>query len=97
MKPKYMTCSVSKGVPVEIQSFLWQCFEMAMKQGMTDYLHISACEMTSQKIANQTIIHRCEIPFFEQEYTLTVDGPIEAKFYIIDEHEYSILMYANEY
>ncbi|EGC92666.1 hypothetical protein HMPREF9402_2870 [Turicibacter sp. HGF1] len=97
MKPKYMTRSVSEAVPVEIQSFLWQCFEVGMKQGMTDYLHIFECQRNSEKIANQTIIHRCETPSFEQEYTLTVDGPIEAKIYIIDEKEYSILMYANEY
>lgn len=97
MKPRYMTRSVSEEVPVEIQSFLWQCFEVGMKQGMTDYLHIFECQMNSGKISNQTIIHRCEIPFFEQEYILTVDGPIEAKFYIIDEKEYHILMYADEY
>lgn len=97
MKPKYMTRLVSEEVPIEIQAFMWQCFEMALKQGVTDYLHVFECQINSGNLANQTILHRCERPFFEQDYTLTVDHPVEAKFYLVDEKDYQILMVANEY
>lgn len=88
-------------IPYEVQKFLWECLDnLVLKGEALDYLQI----FTLTKVETMlTVTHEQEEPIaFRREYNL-LDTDItklerkEIKLYVIDNHDYSIMLLADEY
>lgn len=91
---RYLTREVAERVPLEIQILMWNLVEEI--EGEKDYLQIfelipDGCEFVE-------IIHKQEIPEFTFSYTIkNVEIETKMKLYIIDNGQYSTMMFSHEY
>ena len=100
-KDKYMTNTIQENLPVELQIFLWECIENLIRQDIElDYLQIFVISSDKKTIS---ILHSQEQPIpFENRYESlneVIAGLIteNLKIYVIDNIEYSTMLFANEY
>ena len=54
-------------------------------------------EVNIDSYFNQEIIHYQEQPYYRKEYIISVDNPVNAKIFVIDDSEQSVMMESHEY
>ena len=92
-KKRYLTRSVNDTIPPELQLFLWEAINRMPEP--RDYLQVF--ELTESN-GLQCIHHKSEQPAYEMIYVLpTVENPVTAKIYCIDDGEHSTMLLAEEY
>ena len=91
---RYLTREVANRVPVEIQILMWNLVEeIKVKK---DYLQVFEVIPNGSEFVE--IIHKQEIPEFTFSYIIKNVGiETKMKLYIIDNGEYSTMMFSHEY
>ena len=91
---RYLTREVADRVPVEIQILMWDLVEKI--EGKKDYLQVFEVKPNGHEFVE--IIHKQEIPEFTSSYIIKNVGiETKMKLYIIDNGEYSTMMFTHEY
>ena len=89
---RYLTCGVDSTIPIELQLFLWKCYERLPAD--RDYLQVFELKPVGSM---QSITHMSEEPEYRMEYLIPSDTPITEKLYVIDDGDHSTMLLANEY
>ena len=89
---KYLTCGVDSTIPIELQLFLWECYERLPDD--RDYLQVFDLRSVG---CMQSITHRSEQPEYHKEYLIPSDAPVTQKLYIIDDGDHTTMLLAEEY
>jgi len=89
---KYLTCGVDSTIPIDLQLFLWECYERMPAD--RDYLQVFDLRPVG---CMQSITHRSEQPEYHKEYLIPSDAPITQKLYIIDDGDHTTMLLAEEY
>lgn len=91
---RYLTREVANRVPVEIQILMWNLVEeIKVKK---DYLQVFEVIPNGSEFVE--IIHKQEIPEFTFSYIIKNVGiETKMKLYIIDNGQYSTMMFCHEY
>ena len=96
-KEKYLTRGIAETVPFEVQFLLWGMIEDARKQTALDYLQIFRLKIeTVNNVLNQQILHKQEQPPYSASLTFPCTSPITDKIYVIDDGDYSTMLFASE-
>ena len=91
---KYLTREVADRVPIEIQILMWNLVEEIEVE--KDYLQIF--ELIPNSSESVEIVHKQEIPEFTFNYRVKNCGiETKMKLYIIDNGDYSMMMFSHEY
>ena len=91
---RYLTREVANRVPVEIQILMWNLVEEI--EGEKDYLQVF--EVIPNRSEFVEIIHKQEVPKFTSNYIIKNVGiETKMKLYIIDNGQYSTMMFSHEY
>ena len=90
---RYLTREVADRVPIDIQLLMWDLVERLEEK---DYLQIF--ELTPKGSEIVEIVHKQEIPEVTSIYKIK-NNEIKSKMklYIIDNGEYSTMMFSHEY
>ena len=89
---RYLTKGINQSVPLELQIFIWKCIdELSIEK---DYLQVFNL---SVKDGIQVIEYKQEVPKYKNTYSVLVSNPVDAKIFVIDDGEYSIMLLAEEY
>ena len=90
---RYLTREVAERVPIDIQILMWDLVERIEEK---DYLQIFEFTPKGSEIVD--IVHRQEIPEVTSIYKIK-NNEIKSKMklYIIDNGEYSTMMFSHEY
>lgn len=92
-KPRYLTKGVDGTIPLDIQIFMWEAVDRMPEP--KDYLQVF--RLTEQN-GLQVIHHTTEQPVFDMTYILTtIEKPVTAKVYIIDDGDHCTMLLAEEY
>ena len=89
---KYLTCGVDSTIPIDLQLFLWECYERLPAD--RDYLQVFDLRPVG---CMQSITHRSEQPEYHKEYLIPSDAPVTQKLYIIDDGDHTTMLLAEEY
>lgn len=94
---RYVTSGIQQEIPLELQLFMWRCIDELREQGQElDYLQVFelSCEG-----GDGLIIHRQEVPKYEQRYAIPSEETetITTKIFVIDDGAYSTMLLASEY
>lgn len=90
---RYLTRGVNTEIPFELQLFMWSCIDNL--KGKKDYFQVFELKNMD---GVQVVHHFSEQPEYSQNYLLTtIDHPIEAKVYVIDDEAYSTMLLAEDY
>ncbi|MBE6851570.1 MAG: hypothetical protein E7504_07570 [Ruminococcus sp.] len=91
--PRYMTRGVQDTIPPELQLLMWNALEAVPKP--VDYFQVFRLSSLN---GIQCIEHEQEQLPYKREYLLpTIENPITAKVYIIDDGDHSTMLLAEEY
>ena len=91
---RYLTREVADRVPLEIQILMWNLVEEI--EGEKDYLQVFEVIPNGREFVE--IIHKQEIPETTSNYIVKNVGiETEMKLYIIDNGQYSTMMFCHEY
>ncbi|HFL3777299.1 TPA: DUF960 family protein [Clostridioides difficile] len=91
---RYLTREVVERVPLEIQILMWNLVEEI--EGEKDYLQVFEVIPNGREFVK--IIHKQEIPETTSNYIVKNVGiETKMKLYIIDNGEYSTMMFSHEY
>lgn len=91
---KYLTREVADRVPIEMQMLMWNLIEEIEVE--KDYLQIFELIPNSSEFVE--IVHKQEIPEFTFNYRVKNCGiETKMKLYIIDNGDYSMMMFNHEY
>lgn len=94
LNERYLTREVADRVPVEIQILMWNLVEEI--EGEKDYLQVFEVIPNGSEFVE--ITHKQEIPEFTFSYIIKNIGiKTKMKLYIIDNGEYSTMMFSHEY
>ena len=86
---RYLTRGVSERIPIDLQIILWNALETLPEP--KDYFQVFRLSVLNG-------IHDQEQPPYKREYLLpTIETPITAKVYIIDDGDHSTMLLAEEY
>lgn len=100
-KPRYMTRGIREEVPRWVQMILWGMVDGLRNVKELDYLQIFELETIGNQEDGtlvQVIIHSQEQPkYYKVYYIPTMDNGATGKIYIIDDGEYSTMLWADEY
>lgn len=98
---KYETKSINEEIPWEYRIFMWKMIEELGKTHKLDYLQIFEFSKKEGEgnVCKQIIVHRQERPEYRKKVEISIFGEkcIEGKVYVIDEGDYSIMLWADEY
>ena len=89
---RYITRGVQSDIPLELQIFMWRCIDSMPEP--KDYLQIFRLSSFAGK---QKIVHEQEQPEYKKEYLLSLDKPVTAKVYVIDDGDHCTMLLADEY
>lgn len=94
---RYATSGIMSSIPGYMQNLLWFLIEI-MDVESKDYLQIIELDISIKdgKPA-QMIIHRQEQPLYIREHVISVEEPLIAKIFLIDDGTNSIMLLADEY
>ena len=91
---KYLTREVADRVPIEMQMLMWNLVEKIEVE--KDYLQIFELIPNSSEFVE--IVHKQEIPESTFNYRVKNCGiETKMKLYIIDNGDYSMMMFSHEY
>ena len=91
--PGYLTRSVQDTIPLELQLLMWNALNAIPEP--KDYFQVFRLSVLN---GIQCVEHEQEQPPFKREYLLqTIETPITAKVYIIDDGDHSTMLLAEEY
>ena len=91
---KYLTREVADRVPIEMQMLMWNLIEEIEVE--KDYLQIFELIPNSSEFVE--LVHKQEIPEFTFNYRVKNCGiETKMKLYIIDNGDYSMMMFSHEY
>ena len=91
---KYLTREVADRVPIEMQMLMWNLVEEIEVE--KDYLQIFELIPNGSEFVE--IVHKQEIPEFTFNYIVKNCGiETKMKLYIIDNGDYSMMMFSHEY
>ena len=91
-KKRYITKGAQSEIPIELQIFMWNCIDSMPEP--KDYLQIFRLSSSDGK---QMIVHEQEQPEYKKEYLLSLDKPVTAKVYVIDDGDHCTMLLADEY
>lgn len=97
---RYITKGVNETVSIELQMLLWNLIDELKKREnfKIDYLQVFELRnIKSNKSFNQEITHRQEVEPYKKMYLFSDTEPINAKIYVIDSSEETVMMISNEY
>lgn len=90
---RYLTRGVQDTIPPELQLLMWDALEAVPEP--KDYFQVFRIFVLN---GIQRIEHEQEQPPYKREYLLpTIENPITAKVYIIDDGDHSTMLLAEEY
>ena len=90
---RYLTRGVYSEIPLELQIFMWECIDRLPEN--RDYFQVFKLENINDI---QRITHFSEQPEYRMEYLFpTIENPITAKVYVIDDGDHSTMLLAEEY
>lgn len=96
---KYMTKRVQEEISLDIQLILYNLIEKWKEEFKElDYLQIfnlSISELNGIRV--QKIEHKQEVPDIQETKYYKIDNPINAKIFVIDENDNSVMMFSEEY
>jgi len=96
-----MTSRIEQQLDYDLILFLWSLIEDARKSVNLDYLQIlnlSRIEKKDEKSILQGIYQTQEQPPYSRNYVIPITGQlIVDRIYIIDEPDYSVMLFAGEY
>lgn len=97
---RYITRGISEEVDESIQITLWNFIDLLKlrKDFKLDYLQVFELrEIRNNAVFNQEIIHSQEEPHYKRYYLVSIDKPLSAKVYVIDDGTYSTMLLSEEY
>lgn len=99
--PRYATSEIVETLSPEIQSTLWSMVDLLrLRSGVKpDSLQSFklAPSVYQRDALNQVILHRQEQPHYIATNLMSVDQPVTAKVFVIDDGEHATMMFASEY
>lgn len=97
IKDRYITKGIQHEISIELQIIMWQLIEeLEKKNEEIDYLQVF--ELTIDEDRNmQQIVHKQEIPEYENKIILRVTEPVAAKIFVIDDIDHVTMLLSNEY
>lgn len=94
-KNKYTTKEINEKIsPIHVMLMIELVHDMNVKR---DYLQIFKLYLDSENKNLQIIEHSQEKPHYTRLHKFITLNPVEAKIYVIDYGEYSVMMFADEY
>ena len=100
-KQRYMTTRIEQELDKSFIAYIWELIEEEKKHVKLDYLQVM--KLTKEididgKIMMQRIVHSQEQSPYQQVYFISVDEKlIEGKIFLIDELDYCVMLFAEEY
>lgn len=95
-KPRYETKGINERLCLVYKIMLWDLIEKLSKEVKLDYLQ--GFEFSIEEDKTQMIRHSQEVPEYKKEYIVPIlEEGIEAKVFVIDDGEYCIMLWADEY
>ena len=93
---RYITCGVENEIPAPIQLAMWCMIDNRRLTGAkVDYLQVFRL---SGQDGRQKIIHSQEQPDYRNEVIIpTLNHPVEAKIFVIDDGDHSTMLLSDEY
>lgn len=92
--PRYVTRGIQERLSFELQMVLWDLIEKL--KGEKDYLQVFSLKSLDE--VSVTVIHSQECPVYSESYRLSPMKPIgDEKIFVIDNGEYSTMLFAEEY
>lgn len=100
--PRYATRGIMDTIPAEVQFTLWAMIDiMRQHSGVSkiDYLQVFTLSPQHAPLSglNQAIHHHQEIPPYVASNAMSVDEPVTAKIFVIDDGLYATMLLASEY
>lgn len=97
---RYITKGINESIPIQQQMILWNLIDDLKKREnhKIDYLQVFELkDLKSNKNFSQEIIHKQEVESYKKMYLFSNIKPINAKVYVIDDSEQSVMMLTDEY
>ena len=95
-KSRYETKGINERLCLDYRITIWKLIEKLSKEVELDYLQVFELFIEDGKV--QKIRHSQEVPEYEKTYIVPmVDDGIEGKVFVIDDGEYSTMLWADEY
>jgi hypothetical protein len=92
--PRYVTRGIQERLSFELQMVLWDLIEKL--EGEKDYLQVFT--LKSMDEVSISVIHSQECPNYSETYRLSPMKPMcDEKVFVIDNGEYSTMLFAEEY
>ena len=91
--PRYITRGIIADVPLHLQMVLWNMVD-TMPVPIQDYLQVFCL---SAENGQQRIIHKQEVPMYENSVVIPLDEPLNLKIFVIDDNTHSTMLLASEY
>lgn len=88
----YITKGVEDTIPPLLQIFMWELINRMPAD--RDYLQVFSLSCANGR---QKIKHTQEVPEYKKEYVLSIDTPVTAKIFVIDDETHSTMLLAEEY
>lgn len=94
---RYITEGIQTRIPEYMQQLLWYMISTMEVAGKD---HLQVFELSSvikEGMLKQRILHKQEQPYYSKEHIITVNRPISAKVYVIDDTTHCTMLLAGEY
>lgn len=95
---RYVTKVVNENLDIRIQIRIWNLIDELKELIEVDYLHIFRVSQINKNRIQ--IIHEQEVPEYKAVYEIELQGfalEHDAKIYVIDQTDYSMMLFAEEY
>lgn len=88
----YITKGVEDTIPPLLQIFMWEL--ISRMPADSDHLQVFSLSCANGR---QKIKHTQEVPEYKKEYVLSIDTPVTAKIFVIDDEAHATMLLAEEY
>lgn len=95
---RYVTKGVNENLDIRLQFRIWNLIDELKEQMEVDYLQIFRVSQINKNRIK--ITHEQEVPEYKAEYEIELQGFVlehDAKIYVIDQTDYSMMLFAEEY
>lgn len=97
---RYITTGINDSIEIDLQLYMWQLIDdlKVKKNFKIDYLQVFELHAVMiDDIVVEILEHRQELEPYKKEYKILLVGPVNAKIFVIDDYEQSVMMLSEEY
>ena len=94
---RYVTKGIIDTIPEYLQNILWYLIETLEVRQIDRFQVFELCGVYKDSKYKQKITHSQEHPPYRKEDIITVNTPVTAKVFVIDDGDHSTMLMAEEY